>query len=222
MKQLLIAFLSRYSYPQKDFASAIINSINQPISLLVDAPCGNGETTQLFLKKINCKIIGADISEKFIRYAKNNYSKKIIFYQKDITTLISELNNVDAFCLINSIFLLPQPQNILKKIKNTLSLNGKLYVIIPNVKSINYINFNSKNPSINNIQPNHNDFINYVEDLGYKFLNSEKLCFANIYGRTELKYFSIFSVFYLRFLSFLFKKITTKEPSYFLFIFSKN
>lgn len=97
MKQLLIAFLSRYSYPQKDFASAIINSINQPISLLVDAPCGNGETTQLFLKKINCKIIGADISEKFIRYAKNNYSKKIIFYQKASTLFNSEIKVVISF-----------------------------------------------------------------------------------------------------------------------------
>ncbi len=222
MKQLLITFLSRYSYPQKDFAASIINHINQPISLLVDAPCGNGETTQLFFKKINCKIIGADSSQKSIQYAKNNYSKKIFFFQKDIATLTSEISNVDAFCLINSIFLLPQPQTILKDIKTTLSQNGKLYVIIPNINSINYLNFNSKNPTVNNLQLNHDDFIKYTEDIGYKFLISKKLCFANVYGRPELKYFSIFSMFYLHFLNFLFKKFSNKEPSYFLFIFSKN
>lgn len=224
MKQKLIVFLSRYSYPQKDFANAIINFIKLNIkpNLLVDAPCGNGETTHIFAKKLDCKIIGADICETSINNAKKKYSNKINFYTKDINTIINEVKNVDAFCLINSIFLLPEPLQILQNIKKSLSPNGILYIIIPNIKSINYKNFIAKNPLVNNLQLNDIEFINYVQNIGYTLRASKKLCFANVFGRNELKLFSVFSVFYLRLLSFLFKIFSNKQPSYFLFIFSKN
>ena len=154
--------------------------------------------------------------------AKKNYSTKINFYAKDINTIISEVKEIDAFCLINSIFLLPKPQQILQNIKNSLTPNGKLYIIIPNIKSINYKNFHAKNPLVNNLQLNDIEFINYVQNMGYTLRATKKLCFANIYGRNELKLFSLFSAFYLRLLSFLFKFFSNKQPSYFLFIFSKN
>jgi SAM-dependent methyltransferase len=214
-------------YPQTVFSSSIrkylfTKSVNNDF-LIIDAPCGNGETTYSLSKNNQVKVFGYDLSEKSIRHANETYKRSNLTFE--CCTILEVFNkhpSVDFFCLINSFFLLPDRDRILKNIHALLASSGELVLVIPNIKGVNYLNFKKTNPLVNLIELDCDGFIRYVQSFGFKLEHKQAICYANLYGRKELTYFSIVAPLYLRCLNSIMTFLKTGTPSYFLLAFNKH
>jgi len=105
---------------------------------VLDIPCGTGEFSPLF--EFN-SYTGADISERYIEYAKKNYKKNFVCCNAINTGFVSEYFNqilvVGFFHHLND----SEIEAVLYEFKNILKNNGKLLVIedAPTTKNINII-----------------------------------------------------------------------------------
>mgnify|MGYP001597643360 FL=1 len=129
--------LLKYNYPQIVFGKQIVDSLlrsGHSFNTIIDCPCGNGETSWYIAKLIHSNVIAADISEQAVQNAKKNFSGAAIkYFIRDIETVLSTENEFDAFCIINSLFLLENYDSILKHLKESIEKNkAQLLIIIPN------------------------------------------------------------------------------------------
>lgn len=140
-------------YPQFEFAKEIIRLINpNHNALLIDAPCGNGETTYILSSIEKTKVFGYDISKHSIENAKYKFQRKNLEYKvADIFEVFKNHSGVDYFCMINSLFLLDKQNEIIENIHKVLTDKGNVFFIIPNINSINYINFKKNNQHVNSL-----------------------------------------------------------------------
>ncbi|HET7818687.1 MAG TPA: hypothetical protein VFL70_05225, partial [Bacteroidia bacterium] len=121
----------------------------------------------------------------------------------------------------NSLFLLDKQNEIIENIHKVLTDKGNVFFIIPNINSINYINFKKNNQHVNSLELDKYEFIQYIEKFNFKLVTCKPICYANIYGRKELRFFSILAPFYLRVLNFFMSAFKTGTPSYYLFSFQR-
>ena len=216
-------------YPQFIFATNIIQQIysirdkfKKSDLYLIDAACGNGETTYEFSKLTSINVEGYDIEEKSIKLAKKKYFKhNLVFKTDDIFNVFESKKNVDFICLINSFFLLPNRKTLLRLMHNALNDDGHVFFIIPNIQGINYINFKKKHSDVNLIELTLTEFSQTLQDNYFEPIYSKGICYANIYGRKELKYLSIFSPIYLTILNYFWSFFKIGTPSYYLVMAKK-
>jgi 2-polyprenyl-3-methyl-5-hydroxy-6-metoxy-1,4-benzoquinol methylase len=211
--------LLKYNYPQIVFGKQIVNYIKdsgQPHSVIIDCPCGNGETSW-HLSKLG-KVIAADISAKSIENAKHNFpNPKITFRQSTIEKLLDEEKKFDVFCLINSLFLLENYDHILRELKVRIAENkAHLIIIIPNTKGKNFTWFQSKDDSTNKLLIEEAMIPSFFEQYGLKVKHVEPICYTHHYGRTDVKLFSVLWSFYLIFLNKIQSVLKYGKPNYFL------
>lgn len=212
-------------YPQFVFAKSIINFLpkksDKPYTI-IDIPCGNGETSYQLSKLKNVKVEGYDIVESCIRNANQEYhNKNLVFEQGNIFDVLKTKVNIDAICVINSFFLLPNRTELLSLIANSLNAEGRAYFIIPNINGINYLNFKKSNPSPNFVELSLVDFENLLKTNGMELIKHQAICYANVYGRKELKLLSRLSPYYLMVLNFFMSRFKIGTPSYYLVICKK-
>jgi 2-polyprenyl-3-methyl-5-hydroxy-6-metoxy-1,4-benzoquinol methylase len=223
MKNQLIKFLSRHFYPQTVFVSSIKKYINiSSQGLLIDSPCGNGETSWGFATNKHLSVFGYDIDEVSIETAQSRFNApNLRFKACDIFEAISLHNNVDYFCIINSLFLLPDPKRIIEAVKNSLNDNGILFVIIPNIEGKNFKWFSSNGNQVNKLILAKNEITPYFNSFGLKVKCIESIVFTNNYGRKDIKLFSVFSHFYLSLLNKIQTFFKIGQPNYFLIVIGK-
>jgi len=176
-------------YPQSLFTKKIKELISTKVGKIIDAPCGSGETTYELAQYFpNAKLLGADISEKNIKNAKKNYSTaNLTFQQIEIHELIEETEKIEVFCLINSLFLLPQPEDLLKKISQKMNEKARLFLILPNPVSTNFKRFQKIAPEVNTFILERKDYDNFFKRVGLKINSCEGIVRVPIYGRRDTK-----------------------------------
>jgi SAM-dependent methyltransferase len=222
MKQKLLKFLNGIAYPQSLFSGAILRFVDKEADgVMVDAPCGRGATSWCLAKKSKLKIYGYDIDENSIESAKKNFFRdNLSFKQADIFTAIALHTNAKYFCIINSLFLLPEPERILREVKNALSEDGTFFVIVPNTEGPNFLWFEANHKGVNKLILSENELEPYFSSNGWLTERKMPLAYAQSIGRSNLIASSPLSPFILRVLN-LFQSLSGK-PNYFLLCLKKK
>ena len=229
MKAFLKKQLHRYKYPQYLFAKKINERIHcmklENDKIIIDAPCGGGETSYWLAKENqSAQVFGFDIDELRIKtipgYLKN---KNLHFAFADIYNMPDiQKEKVAVFCLINSLFLLPDNSLLIKKLTQVIYNGGHLFLIIPNIDGQNYKNFmKTEDNHINIYEYSVKSLIDFVSQYGFSHVYTAPLAYAHFYGRKELKYFKVFFSLYLHLLNIIQTIFKAKQPSYWLVEFKK-
>lgn len=224
MKNTIVKFLSRYSYPHYLFLKSINKNIGSNINtVIIDCPCGNGEITYVMAKNFHTKVFGYDISAKAIQIASERYQlPNLKFETRNIFDVFQFHDKINIFCIVNSLFLLPEPGKLLNKVSRSLTLQGKALVIIPNIESVNFKEFQKNSSTDNLLILNKQQAFDLFISCGFDVKYVEGLAYANMYGRKELKYFSLLWTVYLLLLHYLFKLFRKGLPSYWFFVLEKK
>lgn len=117
--------LNRYN-----FALEYVND-----KVVLDIACGSGYGSKILSEKAK-KVIGVDISEESINFAKQNFdSKKIKFFVGDVTNLnFIKNNSIDIVISFETIEHLEDYRRFLEEIKRILKKGGTAIISTPNKK----------------------------------------------------------------------------------------
>lgn len=175
-------------YPQSLFAQTIATRLTNP-KTIIDAPCGSGITTHILAQNFPAaKVIGADLSKKNIAVARRKFpAENLEFRVEDIHKLVAETEKIDVFCLINSLFLLPEPAKLLRNISQKLTDSGRLFLILPNPASTNFNRYQRIFPEVNTFILDPKDYVDFFVKTGFEITHCEGIARVPIYGRRDTK-----------------------------------
>lgn len=106
--------------------------------IVLDASCGVGYGSY-YLAEVARQVIGIDISEEAIIYAKEHYQRdNTKFMVMDIRNLEFPDNYFDIACSFETLEHLEEPERFVSKLKDLLKEDGIFIVSTPQPKSINY------------------------------------------------------------------------------------
>lgn len=225
LKNKLGNYIAKHIYPQTTFAKAILCQINKnETCTILDAPCGNGETSLHLATLKNAKVNGYDISTEAIHSAQKNFAAPNLTYRiLDIHTALNLHNNVNYICIINSLFLLPNPETLVTSAYNALAKGGKLFIIIPNTEGKNYTYFKQSGQDyINTLVLNYNEINNWFNALSTPISSVIPIAYAHHYNRKDTKFMSVLSHFYLEVINYIQTKLKIGQPNYFLITLDKK
>jgi 2-polyprenyl-3-methyl-5-hydroxy-6-metoxy-1,4-benzoquinol methylase len=223
MKKTVIRYLLRFSYPQNVFAEAIIRFIDvKSKDDLIDVPCGDGITSWQFSRLNNLIVYGYDISSGCIQNAKRNFYKNNLFFEEaDIKQAILKHSGVKYFCIINSLFLLPEPDSILNAVHNSIRNNGLLFIIVPNTEGPNFKWFEKHNPGINRLILAESEFQSYFSSNCWNLQKTIPLAYIRTFSRKDLAFLSVFAPLYLSILNYFQTLFKANTSNYFLLVMQK-
>lgn len=214
-------------YPQHEFYKFILHNLpRKKYASIVDGPCGYGYiTTQIAANADVNQAIGIDLGPEQISHAQRLYGKgvkgNLDFKEIEIHQFLSTMDSFDAYLLVNSIFLLPEPEKLLDAIHSKLSSDGTLFVIIPNVHSKNFINFQKIDPALNKLILTKEQAEKYLLDNGFKTEKIEPLTFSYFFGNKLLAFTWKFRNLYLGITSTI-NKALGRKSNYWGFVLSKK
>ena len=135
----LSPIISLLEYERTSRAKFLINNANKNSSV-IDIGCGNGK----LLEKIsslgkNIELSGIELDSKAAKRASKIENVKI--YNSAFQETELKTNKFDIICMIHSFEHIPEPENIIKKLKNISSTESILYIAIPNISSFQFIIF---------------------------------------------------------------------------------
>lgn len=176
-------------YPQTIFVRAILKQLPASVNRIIDAPCGDGRTAlALSAGRPAARVIGADISSALIdRARKQNTAENVDFVQADIHKFVHKLSEIEVFCLINSLFLLPEPAELLRKISGKLTAAGRLYLILPNPASSNFRRYQKIFPEVNTFILAGKNYEEFFARCDLQMTFCEGLARVPFYGRWDTK-----------------------------------
>ncbi len=224
MKKKLLKFLQYYKYPQYIFARNLASKINQNANpnIILDLPCGQGLTSLILHNITGKKILAADISSEAIHYANENFkNSNIDFIESDIHQIIENQKFIDCICIINSLFLLPDQDKLLKNIHKRLNSNGLFLLVVPNTQNSNFEKFQKIDPLLNTLIIHPQDFKTFFEKYNFKVISTQGCVYSSFWNRKIVKFFWIFGDLYLNFESFI-SKLVGNKPQYFVIVLMKN
>jgi 2-polyprenyl-3-methyl-5-hydroxy-6-metoxy-1,4-benzoquinol methylase len=103
VKNYLLKKIAPWHYPQRQFAKAILQEITKiPERLVViDAPCGNGETSYNLSSYPNLEVYAYDLNEEAINNALKHFSRENLhFEQCEINEVFNKHTFTDVFCML--------------------------------------------------------------------------------------------------------------------------
>ena len=210
--------LLKYNYPQIVFAKQIASLIKSNQTLVIDCPCGNGETSYNINRLAGVKVLGFDVSDSSIKSAGKNFvSDNLKFSVSTIENVLETEKQFSAFCIINSLFLLENYDFVLKSLKRSVSNNkAKVFIIIPNTEGKNFKWFQSQNTGENKLIIKENEIESFFSNYGFKTELIKPICYTHHYNRVDVKLFSVFWTLYLGFLNSIQTTFKIGKPNYFL------
>jgi 2-polyprenyl-3-methyl-5-hydroxy-6-metoxy-1,4-benzoquinol methylase len=217
--------LLKYNYPQVVFGRRTkmqLENSGKELKLVIDCPCGNGETAWHLSKLPGVRIIAADISETAIHKAKQNFpALNIDFRINTIEAILGSEKQFDAFCIVNSLFLLDNYDTILSQLKSSASVNkAEIVIIIPNTEGKNFKWFQLQGTNENKLIIKESEIGSFFSKYNFKVKAIKPVCFTHHYGRSDVKLFSIFWSLYLGFLNRIQTTLKIGKPNYFLIALS--
>lgn len=213
-------------YPQHQFYKFIINNLPQKrYASIIDGPCGFGYITSQVAANAEAKqVIGIDLGTEQISHAQRLYGTgvkgNLDFKEVEIHQFLSTMDSFDSYLLVNSIFLLPEPEKLLKAIHSKLTPDGTLFMIIPNIDSANFINFQKIDPELNKLILTKEQAEKYFRNNGFKTEKIEPLAFTHFFGNKLLPFTWKFRNLYLSLTSGI-NKALGRKASYWGFVLSK-
>ena len=102
---------------------------------VVDVGCGSGEFANI-LKKYYGNVIGIDISDKMINFARKNSEKNITFQINECTNISLKDNSVDYIFALGLLDYVENLQNVFFEFKRILKKKGKIIITIPKNPSL--------------------------------------------------------------------------------------
>jgi 2-polyprenyl-3-methyl-5-hydroxy-6-metoxy-1,4-benzoquinol methylase len=219
--------LLKYNYPQIVFAKQTVkylNGLNRSIKTIIDCPCGNGETSYTISNLTGARVIAADISADSIENCKLNFKSPELSYEvNSIESVLNSHKEFDVFCILNSLFLLENYDQILKTLsKNTGENNAQTIIIIPNTDGNNFKWFQSQHTDENKLVIRENEIQSFFLKYGFKTELIEPICFAHHYNRKDIKLFSVFWSVYLNLVNSIQTALKIGKPNYFLIALSAD
>jgi trans-aconitate methyltransferase len=220
LKKNIIRSLSRFNYPQRVFAMKIIGMMNRykaSPDLLIDCPCGNGETSYHFSFAAK-QVLAADLSKESIQNARENFARpNVEFKVADIKEIIQSSPMAGVFCLLNSLFLMDNAEDILKLLHGKANRDKSLvFIILPNTKGKNFSWFQSRHPAENKFVIEEHNIKSYFSQRGFNVKTIEPVAFTHHFNRRDVKLFSAFWPLYLGFLNRFQSAFKIGIPNYFL------
>ncbi|MEQ1734644.1 MAG: methyltransferase domain-containing protein [Bacteroidia bacterium] len=225
LKNKLGNYIAKHIYPQTTFAKAILCKINKnKACTILDVPCGNGETSWHLATLKNAKVNGYDIEETSIGKAQKNFVVSNLTYAtQDIHTALTLHTNVNYVCIINSLFLLPNPETLVTKAYKALAKDGKLFIIIPNTEGKNYTYFKQSGQDyVNTLVLNYNQINNWFATLNIAVSSVIPIAYAHHYNRKDTRLMSVLAHFYLEIINYVQTKLKIGRPNYFLITLDKK
>jgi len=114
-----------------DFTSKYVKS-----KKVLDIACGSGYGCEILLNKGAKYVVGSDISEETIDYAKKNYQKENIeFYTNDIKKLNFPDEEFDCIVSFETLEHVKEQEAAISELKRVLKKGGTLIISTPNSES---------------------------------------------------------------------------------------
>lgn len=130
--------------------------------------------------------------------AKSKFQQKNLNFEcEDIHDLVKKVEEFEIFCLINSLFLLPRPKELLRKISGKLTRNGQLLLLIPNTESENFRRYQKMEPKVNSFILHPANYFDFFEECGLKIISIEGIVKVPFFGRWDTKFLYPFRDKYL-------------------------
>jgi len=183
------------AYPQREFAEAIAVALTRHRPFdggtghLLDAPCGSGETTFWLARHFpRYTVLGSDLDASKIARAERLFLRDNLgFETADIFDLLRKTPCLDIFCLINSLFLLPKPDELLRLAAEKMNSQSLLLCIVPNTVSHNFQTFQRLRPDVNLLKINRSDIPSFFKQHGLLTEQVEGIVFQPFYGLRWLR-----------------------------------
>lgn len=227
VKSIIIKWTAKYHYPQYVFGKSISKEMllmdKDNITCIVDAPCGNGEVAYHLSYSLKRRVFAYDISEECIKMASLHFSNPLTVFEKlDIRFMEIKHQQIDVWCIVNSLFLFKDAGNILQTAYKVLKDDGWLILILPNVEGKNYKNFCKLYKNENVFTLRRHEFEHFFLKTGFKIIKEKGIVYAHFYGRKELKFLSVLSNFYLIFMNYIQSIFKVWAPNYYLLVLKKK
>lgn len=181
-----------YKYPQYNWVkeiSALIRENGLIVEKFIDAPCGNGIISYWLSKEFKgAEFKLLDLDENSIKTA-CNFLKEPQFSCRSGDLLEWNFKNEKTetiFLLINSLYLLPEPEKVVAKIKQT---SEYLIAIFPYVERVNFQAFIKKNPNYpHNLNFTYEQTIAWLEGAGLKLIDRKDVSYIAHHRLPKLPY----------------------------------
>ena len=206
--------------PQKNFYLSVrdiltlIRQDDSSISRILDCPGGDGTITKALAKDYpDITFTCLDISQYEISKLQNvRLPNNLKASLGDLHKLTISNNEYDIWLIINSLFLLPNLDDVLKK----LNKFKYVIVIIPNIKSHNFELFNSQHHGVNIHKLSLQDVIDHFQAANLTSIKVKSMGYRprfklNIFNKI-LKYFPLIDQY----------PILTNVCNYHLIYFKRN
>ena len=226
MKQALIKWMAKYFYPQNCFAASIKRHLpKHEAFILIDCPCGNGETSYHFARIPRASVRGYDIDDESLRNARRHFTAPTLTYEKqDIRSLVAESPRFDAFCIINSLYCIPDCERVLSQLRDLMHSDAQLFVIVDNVEGGgNYRHFSASHRAIPATSPSSqlhvltkDEFHSFFESLGFVVKDVTPIVYTHSHHTLAGRLLSIFCHFYLTALNVFQTAFRIGSPNYYL------
>ena len=221
--------MARFFYPQITFAASIKQHLPKKNAFtLIDAPCGNGETSYHFSRMANVTVRGCDVDDKSLGNARRHFSLPNLTYeQHDIRSLVAESPRFDAFCIINSLYCFPDCERVLSQLRDLMHSDAQLFIIVDNIEgSENYRRFAASKPTVSHKSHQapssrvsaltKDNFRPFFESLGFAVLDVTPIVYTHSHHLLAGRLLSIFCHFYLASLNVFQTAFRIGSPNYYL------
>jgi len=218
--------MAKYFYPQNCFAASIKRHLpkTRPFRL-IDAPCGNGETSYHFSRNPRAFVRGCEIDDASLANARRHFSAPNLTYEKyDIRNLVAESPHFDAFCIINSLYCFPDCEWVLATIRGLMHSDAQLFIIVDNIEEgENYLRFAKSRSSSSDKGSSFRlpclkkaEFHSFFESRGFVVSDVTPLVYAHSHHPWAGRLLSIFCHFYLAALNVFQTAFRIGQPNYYL------
>ena len=226
VKQALVKWMAKYFYPQNCFAASITRNLPKNKALvLIDCPCGNGETTYHFARIPRATVRGYDLNDESLGNALRHFTAANLTYEKqDIRSVVAESPRFDAFCIINSLYCFPDCERVLSQLRGLMHADAQLFIIVDNIEGgENYRRFAATHPVSPNQSPSSQlhaltkaEFRPFFESLGFVVKDVTPIVYTHSHHPLAGRLLSIFCHFYLAALNVFQTSLRIGQPNYYL------
>jgi trans-aconitate methyltransferase len=226
VKQALVKWMAKYFYPQNCFAASITRNLPKNKALvLIDCPCGNGETTYHFARIPRATVRGYDLNDESLGNARRHFTAANLTYEKqDIRSVVAESPRFDAFCIINSLYCFPDCERVLSQLRGLMHADAQLFIIVDNIEGgENYRRFAATHPVSPNQSPSSQlhaltkaEFRPFFESLGFVVKDVTPIVYTHSHHSLAGRLLSIFCHFYLAALNVFQTSLRIGQPNYYL------